>query len=145
MARPRCWTAPMPTRKSNWVGFISSTCPIWMPRFRGRRAAQPHCTVSWRCAQLWTRRWRRSVRIWCNMRNLIVFNHVTLDGYFVSANGDMNWARTGNDDAEYSAFVAENASGGGQLLFGRVTYDLMASYWPPPVADQHPPPLPPAI
>ena len=71
------------------------------------------------------------------MRKLIVFNHVTLDGYFVSANGDMNWARTGNDDAEYSAFVAENASGGGQLLFGRVTYDLMASYWPTPVADQH--------
>jgi dihydrofolate reductase len=73
------------------------------------------------------------------MRKLIVFNHVTLDGYFVSANGDMNWARTGNDDAEYSAFVAENASGGGQLLFGRVTYDLMASYWPTPVADQHTP------
>jgi hypothetical protein len=31
---------------------------------------------------------------------------------------DMNWARTGNDDAEYSAFVAENASGGGRLLAG---------------------------
>jgi dihydrofolate reductase len=73
------------------------------------------------------------------MRKLIVFNHVTLDGYFVSANGDMNWARSGNDDAEYSAFVAENASGGGQLLFGRVTYELMASYWPTPMADQHSP------
>jgi hypothetical protein len=45
------------------------------------------------------------------MRKLIVFNHVTLDGYFVSANGDMRWAATGNDDPEYSAFVAENASG----------------------------------
>jgi len=73
------------------------------------------------------------------MRKLIVFNHVTLDGYFVSVTGDFSWARSGNDDAEYSAFVAENASGGGQLLFGRVTYELMASYWPTPIADQHNP------
>jgi len=73
------------------------------------------------------------------MRKLIVFNHVTLDGYFVGANGDFSWAHTGNDDAEYSAFAAENASGGGQMLFGRVTYDLMASYWPMPLADQHDP------
>ena len=73
------------------------------------------------------------------MRKLIVFNHVTLDGYFVSATGDFRWASTGNDDPEYAAFVAENSSGGGQLLFGRVTYELMASYWPTPIADQHHP------
>jgi dihydrofolate reductase len=73
------------------------------------------------------------------MKKLIVFNHVTLDGYFVSANGDMNWARTGNEDAEYAAFVAANAGSDGQLLFGRITYDLMASYWPTPLADQHNP------
>ncbi len=73
------------------------------------------------------------------MRKLIAFNHVTLDGYFVDANGAMSWAKSGNDDAEYSAFVAENASGGGQLLFGRITYELMASYWPTPIADQHNP------
>jgi dihydrofolate reductase len=35
--------------------------------------------------------------------------------------------------------VAGNASGGGQLLFGRITYDLMAGYWPTPMADQHDP------
>ena len=73
------------------------------------------------------------------MRKLIAFNHVTLDGYFVSAGGGFSWAQTGNDDPEYAAFVAENASGGGQLLFGRITYDLMASYWPTPIADQHHP------
>ena len=73
------------------------------------------------------------------MRKLIVFNHVTLDGYFVGANGDFSWAHTGTDDPEYSTFVAENASGGGQLLFGRITYDLMAGYWPTPIADQHDP------
>jgi dihydrofolate reductase len=73
------------------------------------------------------------------MRRLIVFNHVTLDGYFVSAKGEFNWAKTGNDDPEYSAFVAENASGGGELLFGRITYQLMASYWPTAIAAQHNP------
>jgi len=73
------------------------------------------------------------------VRKLIVFNHVTLDGYFVSATGDFRWAGKGNDDPEYAAFVAENASGGGELLFGRITYDLMASYWPTAIADQHNP------
>jgi dihydrofolate reductase len=71
------------------------------------------------------------------MRKLNVFNHVTLDGYFVDGNGNFGWARHGNDDPEYAAFVAENASAGGQLMFGRVTYQMMASYWPTPVADQH--------
>ena len=73
------------------------------------------------------------------MRKLSVFNHVTLDGYFVGASGDFSWAQSGNDDAEYSAFVAENAKGGGQLLFGRITYELMASYWPTARAEQENP------
>jgi dihydrofolate reductase len=70
------------------------------------------------------------------MRKLIVFNHVTLDGYFADLHGDMRWAHSGNDDAEYQAFVAANASGGGQLLFGRITYELMVGYWPTPQATQ---------
>lgn len=73
------------------------------------------------------------------MGKLIVFNHITLDGYFAGVAGDFSWAHSGNDDPEYAAFVAENASGGGRLLFGRVTYELMASYWPTPVADQNDP------
>ena len=68
------------------------------------------------------------------MRKLVVFNHVTLDGYFVDANGGMSWAKTDNNDAEWNAFVAENASGGGVLVFGRITYELMASFWPTPFA-----------
>jgi dihydrofolate reductase len=73
------------------------------------------------------------------MRKLIAFNHITLDGYFVDASGGFSWAHPGNEDPEYSAFVAENASAGGQLLFGRVTYDLMASYWPTALAEKHSP------
>ncbi len=68
------------------------------------------------------------------MRKLSAFNHITLDGYFAGLNGDINWAYAGNGDAEFQAFVAENASGGGTLLFGRITYDLMVGYWPTPNA-----------
>src|SRR5262245_66114909 len=68
------------------------------------------------------------------MRKLIVFNHVSLDGYFVDSNGDMSCAKADHQDAEWDAFVAGNASGGGVLVFGRVTYDLMASFWPTPAA-----------
>ncbi|HLJ88476.1 MAG TPA: dihydrofolate reductase family protein [Candidatus Angelobacter sp.] len=75
------------------------------------------------------------------MRKLTVFNHVSLDGYFVDINGDFSWARSHDEDAEWNAFVEENAKGGGTLLFGRVTYDLMASYWPTPLASQHDPDL----
>jgi dihydrofolate reductase len=66
------------------------------------------------------------------MRKLAVFNNVTLDGYFVTMNGDMSWAH--KQDAEWNAFVQANASGGGELLFGRITYEMMASYWPTPHA-----------
>jgi dihydrofolate reductase len=71
------------------------------------------------------------------MRKLIVFNHVSLDGYFVDANGSMAWAKTRKDDPEWNSFVEENASGEGPLLFGRVTYELMIQYWPTPMAAQH--------
>ena len=73
------------------------------------------------------------------MQKLAVFNHVSLDGYFVDGQGAMNWARAHNQDPEYNAFVAQNASGESTLVFGRVTYDLMTSYWPTPLASQHEP------
>ena len=68
------------------------------------------------------------------MPKLVVYNSMSLDGYFTNANGDMSWAH--KRDPEWQAFVTENASSGGQLLFGRVTYDLMASFWPTPLAAQ---------
>ena len=68
------------------------------------------------------------------MRKLCVFNHVSLDGYFVDGNGDMSWAKADRRDAEWDAFVADNAGGGGALVFGRITYELMAGFWPTPLA-----------
>jgi dihydrofolate reductase len=71
------------------------------------------------------------------MRRLVVFNSETLDGYFTDSNGDMSWAH--KNDPEWTAFVADNARGGGTLLFGRITYELMARYWPTPAAAKNDP------
>jgi dihydrofolate reductase len=68
------------------------------------------------------------------MRKLAVFNSVTLDGYFVDLQGDMSWAH--KDDAEWNDFVADNARGEAVLVFGRVTYEMMARWWPTPQALQ---------
>jgi dihydrofolate reductase len=71
------------------------------------------------------------------MRKVVVFNMVSLDGYFVDGRGDMSWAH--KNDEEWNTFVSGNASGNGVLLFGRVTYDMMASYWPSPMALKNSP------
>lgn len=42
------------------------------------------------------------------MRKLVVFNNVTLDVYIAGVNGDFSWAHSGNDDAEFNAYVADN-------------------------------------
>jgi dihydrofolate reductase len=70
------------------------------------------------------------------MRTLSIFNHVTLDGYFTGNNGEFNWAHQGADDPEFASFVSNNAKGDSQLLFGRKTYELMAGYWPSPMAKR---------
>src|SRR2546423_11798460 len=62
------------------------------------------------------------------MRKLSVFNNISLDGYFTDRNNELNWAHT--NDPEWDEFVAGNAKGEGELLFGRITYDMMASFWP---------------
>ncbi|HKW55888.1 MAG TPA: dihydrofolate reductase family protein [Candidatus Acidoferrum sp.] len=73
------------------------------------------------------------------MRTLSVFNHVSLDGYFTDSSGGLAWAFGDKQDAEFNAFTEGNAKGGGQLLFGRATYDLMTRYWPTPLALQQQP------
>jgi dihydrofolate reductase len=71
------------------------------------------------------------------MRKIIVFNQVSLDGYFTDAKGDMSWAH--KQDPEWLDFVNGNAQGGGEALYGRKTYELMASYWPTPMAMEQAP------
>jgi hypothetical protein len=60
--------------------------------------------------------------------------HVSLDGYFCDPRGDMRFAHKPPADAEWQEFVAENATVGRILVFGRTTYDMMAAWWPTPAA-----------
>jgi dihydrofolate reductase len=62
---------------------------------------------------------------------------LSLDGCYADETGDMSFAH--RDDAETKAFMAENAKGGGMLLFGRVTYEMMLQYWPTPLAAKNDP------
>jgi dihydrofolate reductase len=59
-----------------------------------------------------------------------MFNSISLDGYFTDASNDMSWAHAGGDDPEMREFTSNNAQGGGALVFGRITYQLMAAFWP---------------
>jgi dihydrofolate reductase len=68
------------------------------------------------------------------MRKLSVFNNVSLDGYFTDAKNDMSFAHNTVPDPEWQAFVQGNAGGGGVLVFGRITYEMMAAFWPTPAA-----------
>lgn len=65
------------------------------------------------------------------MRKLISFMVVTLDGYYEGPNGEFDWP---NVDDEFNEFAISQLNDIDTLLFGRVTYEGMASYWPTPAA-----------
>ena len=61
------------------------------------------------------------------MRNIISFMHMSLDGFVAGPNGELDWAKV---DQEIFDYVGKRISGGDTALYGRVTYELMESYWP---------------
>jgi dihydrofolate reductase len=70
------------------------------------------------------------------MREVIVSNLVSLDGFIAGPQGELDWFVV---DQEFDAYARELFAGVDTLLFGRVTYDLMASFWPTPAADAEDP------
>jgi len=68
------------------------------------------------------------------MAALSAFISLSLDGCYADASNDMNWAHS--QDPEQAEFTASNAKGGGRLVFGRVTHDMMKAFWPTPMAAQ---------
>jgi dihydrofolate reductase len=70
------------------------------------------------------------------MRNIKVFNFITLDGYFEGSKRDISWHK---HDTETTEYALEMLNLGDTLLFGRATYELMASYWPTPYATMNDP------
>jgi dihydrofolate reductase len=70
------------------------------------------------------------------MRKLSVFNHVTIDGFICDLENDMSFAHE-NTDAQWEAYSEHNVAGAHPtILMGRVTYDMMKSFWPTPEAKK---------
>jgi dihydrofolate reductase len=70
------------------------------------------------------------------MRKLVVFNLITLDGYFEGPNREIDWH---NVDSEFNVFAIQQLDSTDLLLFGRITYELMAGYWPTETAVKNDP------
>jgi dihydrofolate reductase len=63
------------------------------------------------------------------MRKVFVSNLISLDGYLAGPDGDLSWFAVGPD---FFAYVNKMMPTLGLLLFGRITYEMMAGYWPNP-------------
>lgn len=61
------------------------------------------------------------------MGRLGVFNFITLNGFYKGLNEDTSWHRHGDEEEKFSE---EGVASESIILFGRVTYELMASFWP---------------
>ena len=64
------------------------------------------------------------------MRKILIFENVTLDGFMAGPNGALDWAVRDDEVTEYSK---EGRDSTDLFLFGRVTYDMLASFWPTPM------------
>jgi len=70
--------------------------------------------------------------------HISAFLQVSVDGYFAGPHGEIDWFKS-NPDPEFQSYSLERASGGSTLLFGRTTYEMMASAWPSEQAHQDQP------
>ena len=61
------------------------------------------------------------------MRKIIVSEMVTSDGFFAGPNGEIDWFFWNEEMAKSAIDLISTVD---TLLFGRVTYELMVSYWP---------------
>ncbi|WP_114790898.1 dihydrofolate reductase family protein [Niabella yanshanensis] len=67
------------------------------------------------------------------MSRIFVSNWITLDGIFSGAGGDTGWFTS---DEELMNYNLERLNEADTILMGRITYDLMAGYWPLAQAQQ---------
>ncbi|HLZ69939.1 MAG TPA: dihydrofolate reductase family protein [Dehalococcoidia bacterium] len=66
------------------------------------------------------------------MRKIIVFMSVSLDGFFEGPHHELDWQLV---DDELHRHFNQQLGAMGAFLDGRVTYELMAGYWPTADAD----------
>lgn len=61
------------------------------------------------------------------MKRIISFMHISLDGFVAGPNGEMDWIKV---DEEIFDYVGKRIEKCDTALYGRVTYQMMESYWP---------------
>jgi dihydrofolate reductase len=66
------------------------------------------------------------------MRKLVLFMHISLDGYVAGPEGEMEWISVDNEMFGYAGRLTDGAD---VALYGRRTYEMMEAYWPT-AADQ---------
>lgn len=70
------------------------------------------------------------------MRKIFAFLVTTVDGYYEGPNEEFDWPVV---DEEFNEFSVEQLDEVDTLLFGRVTYQGMAAYWPTSAAAEYDP------
>jgi dihydrofolate reductase len=61
------------------------------------------------------------------MRKIIVFNMLSLDGFFAGIDGNIDWH---NVDDEFNDFAIMHTQEFGTIIFGKTTYKLFEDFWP---------------
>ncbi len=61
------------------------------------------------------------------MRKLVLFMHVSLDGYASDSNGGLDWIPYNEELEKYAEEVVAEV---GSPVYGRTTYRMMESHWP---------------
>ena len=70
------------------------------------------------------------------MRKIFSFMMTSADGYHADPGQALDWH---NVDQEFSQFALAQLREAGTLVFGRVTYEGMAAFWPTPAGEESDP------
>lgn len=72
------------------------------------------------------------------MRKVVLLMHVSLDGFVGGPNGEMDWIHVDDEMFDTVGKLTDEAD---TAIYGRVTYEMMESYWPTaaeqPTATKH--------
>ncbi len=72
------------------------------------------------------------------MRKLVLFMHVSLDGFAADTANGLGWISYDGELQQYADGIVATV---GSPVYGRLTYELMAGYWPSvlndPTASEH--------
>jgi dihydrofolate reductase len=61
------------------------------------------------------------------MRKIVLFMHISLDGYAAGTKGEMGWIHVDEEIFDYAALRTNESD---TALYGRNTYEMMQNYWP---------------